>query len=554
MPRYEITSPDGKRYEITAPEGATQDQVLAYAQQSAGKPASATPAPPVAPNPTEGNNFGENALIGMGKAFTDLGRGARQLASKVGIGDESAVQSEIDESRKLDAPLMKTAGGVVGNVVGTAVPAAVLPGAGTYLGATAAGAAMGAMQPTATGESRALNTAIGGAAGAGGKYIGGKVADALTSRVSTQAAELKALESTNAVKDATRMVGQAAGYVIPPSQGNPGSAWNQLLESFSGKIKTGQAASVKNQEVTNRLAKEALGLPTDAPLTKDALAAVRTQAGQAYAAVEKIPAIGSDTSFQNGVSGLARNKLGGATSNPADAEITTLIQELNGASKWTGSGLIADIKNLREMASANFNAAARSGGDVGKSSMAKAQSKAAELLEDLAERNLLQNNAPQNLIKDYQAARQLIAKTYTVEGALNESTGNVIAHKLAQRVAKGKPTTGELETVGKFAGAFPDSTREATAKGSSTLIGSPLDWGAAGTLSAVSGNPAAMALVGARPAARSLLLSGPYQRTMTSPDYSVGAGTEAARRIANNPRLQRLMPSFFAGGALESEQ
>lgn len=32
MPKYEITSPDGKKFEITAPEGATQDQVLAYAQ------------------------------------------------------------------------------------------------------------------------------------------------------------------------------------------------------------------------------------------------------------------------------------------------------------------------------------------------------------------------------------------------------------------------------------------------------------------------------------------------------------------------------------------
>lgn len=33
MPRYEITSPDGKRFEITAPEGASQEQVLEYAKQ-----------------------------------------------------------------------------------------------------------------------------------------------------------------------------------------------------------------------------------------------------------------------------------------------------------------------------------------------------------------------------------------------------------------------------------------------------------------------------------------------------------------------------------------
>jgi hypothetical protein len=33
MPRYEVTSPDGKRWEINAPEGASQDEVLAYAQK-----------------------------------------------------------------------------------------------------------------------------------------------------------------------------------------------------------------------------------------------------------------------------------------------------------------------------------------------------------------------------------------------------------------------------------------------------------------------------------------------------------------------------------------
>lgn len=34
MPTYVVTSPDGKEFEITAPEGATQEQVLAYAQQN----------------------------------------------------------------------------------------------------------------------------------------------------------------------------------------------------------------------------------------------------------------------------------------------------------------------------------------------------------------------------------------------------------------------------------------------------------------------------------------------------------------------------------------
>lgn len=34
MPKYRITAPDGNTYEITAPEGASEDEVLAYAQQN----------------------------------------------------------------------------------------------------------------------------------------------------------------------------------------------------------------------------------------------------------------------------------------------------------------------------------------------------------------------------------------------------------------------------------------------------------------------------------------------------------------------------------------
>jgi len=45
MPRYEITSPDGKRYEITAPEGASEKEVLSFAESQ--WKAEATPAPKV---------------------------------------------------------------------------------------------------------------------------------------------------------------------------------------------------------------------------------------------------------------------------------------------------------------------------------------------------------------------------------------------------------------------------------------------------------------------------------------------------------------------------
>lgn len=117
-------------------------------------------------DPTKDMSGFETTLAGYGKALPDLVLGARQLFG-------NASQEEVDESKRLDAPLMNTTGGKVGNVMGNvaiALPAAAAPP--TLLAAAGTGAVMGGLQPVGTGESRLKNTAIGGAAGAGGVVAG----------------------------------------------------------------------------------------------------------------------------------------------------------------------------------------------------------------------------------------------------------------------------------------------------------------------------------------------------------------------------------------------
>ena len=145
-----------------------------------------------------GDTFGDRLNVGAGKAMVDLYRGAKQL---FGIGDQAALQAEIDEAKKLDKPIMGTAGGVVGNVVGniaaTALPtmgvaraAAAVPGLMSLVDALSAarpiataaglgavtGAATGALEPVATGESRGKNVVTNAAFGAAGGAIPGVVA------------------------------------------------------------------------------------------------------------------------------------------------------------------------------------------------------------------------------------------------------------------------------------------------------------------------------------------------------------------------------------------
>jgi len=125
-------------------------------------------------DPTEGMSTSQKFLAGAGKAFVDLGRGAGQLAR--GALPESMANSlglpttaDIEESRRLDAPLMRTGAGTIGNVAGSvaaALPTVFVPGANTIGGAALLGAAQGALQPVGEKDSRLQNIGTGALFGA----------------------------------------------------------------------------------------------------------------------------------------------------------------------------------------------------------------------------------------------------------------------------------------------------------------------------------------------------------------------------------------------------
>lgn len=160
---------------------ATQDEIISAirAADKAGDSASVRKLgaylktmPQAAPeqtyDPTEGMSTTDKFLAGTGKAFADLGRGVGQL---VGL----TPQEDIDEAKRLDAPLMRTTAGTVGNVTGnvaTALPAMFIPGAQGLAGAAVTGGVMGLTQPVASDESRLKNAAMGAGAGAAGVVAG----------------------------------------------------------------------------------------------------------------------------------------------------------------------------------------------------------------------------------------------------------------------------------------------------------------------------------------------------------------------------------------------
>lgn len=489
----------------------------------------ATPDVPINTDPTAGNSFAQNAAIGAGKAVSDIGLGLKQMFG-------FASEKDVDARKALDAPLMKTAGGVTGNILGNVAmfaPTVAVPGANTMAGAAVAGGLQGFLNPTGEGESRIANTLNSAVLGAVGQKAGQSLGNYVSGKLANQSAQLSTQQGQNAARDAILQTAKDAGYVVPPTQANP-SLTNSVLEGISGKIKTGQVASVRNQVVTNAKAAQALGLPANTPITRDALANLRQQAGQAYEAVKNAGTVVADQAFTKDLDGLVAKYQGAAKSfpNAAKNEVADLVDSLK-VPQFGSDSAVDMIGLLREQADGAFR--------KGEKALGKAARGAADALEAQLERHLQASGAPAGMLDAFRSARQLIAKSYTVEGALNQS-GNVAAPKLAAALKKGKPLSGDLKEVAQFADAFPKAAQDVDKIGTVSAT-SPLDWYAALTTAIATGNPAPVALAGARPAIRSTLLSGPYQGAMTTPNYSpsmvnrLAAMATVNNRAANALRL-----------------
>jgi hypothetical protein len=332
---------------------------------------------------------------------------------------------------------------------------------------------------------------------------------------------------------ANAQVAQQAGYVLPPVTTNP-TIFNRLMEGFAGKQTTAQAASVRNQEVTNTLARRALGLADDAPITPEALRAVRQEAGRAYQALDEIP-ITADVHYGRALQALtsrqsqAAQGFPGRGADPLAAEVQALWQP-----EFTGGQALAKISLLRDQAKAAFRA--------GDGSLARGLNGAASALEDVLDRNLQQMGNPQ-LLQNYRAARAQIARAHTVERALNPGTGNVSARVLGKEIAKGKPLTGELRAAGQTGLAFP----KATAEVNESMPGvSPLDF-AVGGLSTAAGSPAGWGMLFGRPLVRNALLSAPYQASFVPP----GGLTQLGAQALQSPVIPNALGFLGANAARE---
>lgn len=481
---------------VEFPDDMTEDQISAAIKANMPKTAPAK----INADPTGG--FWENTAAGAGKAVADAGRGVSQLVRMLGPQYRASAdamglpnQADVDESRRLDAPLMKTGGGITGNVLGNLAMTLPTAGAGSSLPAAAGvGGAFGAIQPTATGESRLLNTGVGMLGGVGGQLAANRIGTTLANRAATAA--------NGAQKAVVAKTANQAGYVIPPEDLG-GGVMTRLASGLSGKIKTAQEASARNQTVTTDLVRAELGIPKGTPLDLGTLNTIRSQAGQAYDAVANAGVITPPKTYSDALDKIAAPFVKASQGFP-NAKPSPIIAEIDSlrSPQFDAASAVAKIKELRGNADAAYAS--------GNKDLGKALKSGADALEGAIDSHLVTIGAPADLLSNFRQARQTIAKTYTVQKALNPQTGEISAPVLARELAKGRPLSGNLKAVAEVSAAFPKAT-QALKEAPKSL--SPLDFGAAGLgLVSSGGNPLAAAGLLARPAARAALLSGLVQR------------------------------------------
>jgi hypothetical protein len=452
-------------------------------------------------DPTKDMGQLDRFSAGMGKAFHDVYQGAQQL---VGKGPNA---EQVRDQKALEAPLMNTGAGVTGNIAGNVAaiaPAALIPGAAAIPAAGALGATAAALQPTETPQERLRNMATGVAAGAGMQFAGTTGAQMLGTRQGRIAAEEAANASRNSVRNETLKAGQEAGYVLPPSAVNP--SWiNKRLESVAGKAAVGQEAAVRNQEITDALARRAAGVHPNDPLSESLLSASRKNAAEPYRQVA-----------------------------------STNQQSADALEAW---------KSANQEAKLQWNFYNRSGNPEAYKAAQAAQAQADGALNTI-EQQAQQTGNPQ-LVEALKAARVKIAKVHNVENAVNVGTGSVDASALGRALDRGAPLSGELKTIGSFQQAFPSYTREASRVPTPGVSKSEA---LASALLATAGHAATGGasglLAGGLPflsgPARSLVLSKPYQGLMARPSNEAAFLTGGDFARPSTPALPTGNPAILA--------
>lgn len=486
---------------------ASLDSIIA-SDQGITTPASVAPSAGTSPQPYQ-EPFWEGVRNGLATAPINAYLGAKQFFG--GLSPEEQRVLQYNKEAEQAHPALSLASNAL-----TAAPTFFIPGMNTLTGAALVGGAQGLLQPVDGDQSlaniakgKAINTAVGTGLGAAGQWAGNKVGNFFTDRLAAAREAAATAASQNAPRDAALQAARDSGYQIPNSISAP-SFWSNRLESLGGKAAIKQNASINNQQVTNSLARQAVGIAEDTPITQDALANIRSQAWKnGYEPITQLPA------------------------RPATAGSS--VMNVPADPGFDPKATLGTLVQARSDAKLYFNAYNRTGRPED-----LAAAKAAQALADNSDNALANHAASQgrsDLMPALYEARKRIAQTYTVERALNQATGDVSAPVLGRLAQKGSPLSGGLDTIGNTAATFPQvmrpaATTPAPGVGKTEALAASLLALGGHAAGGIPGMVAGAALPLASHAARGLALA-----LKNTPSYGPGLATRAAGNLLSPQEL-----------------
>jgi hypothetical protein len=268
----------------------------------------------------------ENFEAGMGKAFIDTGRGARQIWA--GIADRvapeprslsdlitddgktrsgtrsAAIQREIDDAQALDSPLMHSGAGIAGNIAGYVAPLAPFAPAGVA-GAAALGATEGLVQPVQTGGSRSFNTVAGGALGGTGQLLAkamGRLAQPVKNALTPEeASQVQLLEGQGVPLNVGQRTGSPIVSRMISAMGDNPATVGAYTASREAQQKGFNAAVLRNFTLAHPVAAGA-----DAA-TPDVMQGVRDGVGDVFNDVGARTDIGFDSQLAGDLHGVLQD-------------------------------------------------------------------------------------------------------------------------------------------------------------------------------------------------------------------------------------------------------
>lgn len=428
-----------------------------------------------APDPTEGMSNFDKVAAGYTKSFADTVQGLGQMVGAVDRAD-------VAETRKLDAPLMKSGAARAGNFAGDVmqtVPLAVIPGANTVKGATLIGGAQGLTRPSESTEETLKNTGMGGALG-GGSIVAGRGGAAAYQgvtgllRPTTQkgqrqiAAEILQASATDPVAAASRL-GKASPLVpgsaptVGQASGDAGLA--QLERTLTNNPETAQILSQRYAQQQAARTKAIAGI-AGTPDYRDAIKeGRRVFANEDYADAF---AKGFDTDAFNALQPQINDLLKRPSMKAAQITAKSLAAE--SGQKLSNFGSVQGMHWLKEGLDSQINAAQKVGSAVSDAkvrAMIATKQELMDTLEKVAPGYKLANDnyaAMSRNINSMDVAADLQSRLYkNAQFGSGKEMGDAYKNELGKATESVRGSTGMNKSIGEVMNTKDIATLEAIA-------------------------------------------------------------------------------------------